>query len=176
MTTTPAVSRVIHMRNLPESTSLVWLIVTLPFRYCLQSEMNSFLACFGMPERIALMSEKRQALVQFADLDTAIVAVNYIKQNRPQLRGNSIYCSFSRHAEIQAQSKNKVLLIDFDFKDHHFYGEAMLTQINLDVVYSLCAQAGPVHKIILSYKPTSIFYYYFFFLAFYHFIKNNQLI
>ena len=83
----PNPSFVVHARNLPEN--------------CSQAEILKTLDRYGLISLIELMPKKRQALIEFCELDSAIECVNDANRNNILIGGQPAYLNYSNSQKIE---------------------------------------------------------------------------
>jgi RNA recognition motif-containing protein len=82
----PNPSFVVHARNLPEN--------------CTQAEIIKSLDRYGLISFIELMPKKRQALIEFCEIDSAMDCVNDANRNNILIGGQSAYLNYSNNQKI----------------------------------------------------------------------------
>ena len=85
---TVPVSRVLHVRSLPSMTT--------------EQDVAMLVAPFGSVERVVVLTQKNQALVQLATVDSAVACITYFSTAAAQLRGRQVYLQFSSHQDLNS--------------------------------------------------------------------------
>eukprot|EP00741_Cyanophora_paradoxa_P012496 tig00020610_g12075.t1 len=85
-------SRVVHWRSIgPDVT---------------QAELTALCAPFGAVQQVLLLRTKGQALVQMADLNSAVNLITYYSNVPASIRGRVVYAQYSSHQELTGESRN----------------------------------------------------------------------
>jgi hypothetical protein len=107
---------------------------------------------------VIVLKSKKQAMVQFHDLAAAVAFVSHFGASAAPLKisGRSVYCSYSRHPELQSEAPNKILLVTFANQLHKVLGEALLGLVTVDLVYQIFNPYGAVLKIVMMNKEAGI--------------------
>ncbi|XP_067831167.1 heterogeneous nuclear ribonucleoprotein L-like isoform X1 [Heptranchias perlo] len=127
-------SAVVHVRGLLDG------VVEVDLMEALQD--------FGNISCVMLMPRRKQALVEFEDIDGACSCVNYAADNPIYVAGQLAYICFSTSQKIARpddddSKSNNVLLINI---------ANSIYPINTDVLYTICNPCGPVHRIVIFRK------------------------
>lgn len=147
--TTHAPSRVIHFRNVgPDVT---------------QHDLLVLATSVGAIEQVLMLKSKNQALLQFADLSSAINFMQYYSTVPASIRGRNIYPQFSSHQELSSSSgmipahddgsngntspPNRILLVTIN--------NAMYP-ITVDILYQVFGSHGLVEKIVIFSKTKGL--------------------
>ncbi|KAI1289246.1 Polypyrimidine tract-binding protein 2 [Halotydeus destructor] len=88
-------SKVVHIRNVPQSAT--------------ETDLYNLAIPFGKIHNVLLMRPKFQAFVEYDELPSAQTMVNFWQVNSvsaPTLRGQHVYCQFSKHQELKPRYNN----------------------------------------------------------------------
>lgn len=146
---TNAPSRVIHFRNVgPDVT---------------QNDLQMLATGLGAIEQVLMLKSKNQALLQFADLASAISFMQYYSTIQANIRGRNVYPQFSSHQELSSSSgiipthddgsngnaspPNRILLVTIN--------NAMYP-ITVDILYQVFGSHGMVEKIVIFSKTKGL--------------------
>ncbi|XP_062843648.1 heterogeneous nuclear ribonucleoprotein L2 isoform X2 [Trichomycterus rosablanca] len=132
----PHPSLVVHIRGLVDGV--------------LEADIVEALQEFGTISYVVLMPKKRQALVEYEDMNGSASAVAYANDNQIYIAGNPAYVNYSTSQKISrpsnaddASSVNNVLL---------FTIMNPIYPITTDVLYTICNNCGPVQRIVIFRK------------------------
>ncbi|KTG42275.1 hypothetical protein cypCar_00000354 [Cyprinus carpio] len=99
---------------------------------------------------VVLMPKKRQALVEFEDMNGSSNAVTYANNNQIYIAGRPSYINYSTSQKISrpsnsddTRSVNSVLLLTI---------MNPIYPITTDVLYTICNNCGPVQRIVIFRK------------------------
>jgi len=103
---------------------------------------------FGEVDKIVMMKTRNQALVEFKDLASAIMMINFYINTQPQIRGRRVYMRFSRHQQLNAgtASTNRVILVTLQTETTPSF------PITADVVWQIFCAYGFIEKIVVLNK------------------------
>lgn len=147
-------SRVVHIRNIPQDAH--------------ESDLTNLAMPFGKVSNLLFLRGKNQAMIEFADLASAQCMVSYWQQHpQPTVRGRSVYCQFSNHQQIKAESTGGTLSANGYNNNGH--GEESLTEtpvlrvvveqlmypVTVDHFYQLFSRYGKVTKVVTFQKNGS---------------------
>jgi len=130
-------SFVVHARNLVENVG--------------EENIYDALEQYGDIIEIVLMPKKRQALIEFEDIDSAINCVNDASQSGIYICGAAAYFNYSSHQKITKQAnrdlgdveEKKVLLMNV---------LNPLYPITVNVIHTICSPYGKVLRILIFRK------------------------
>ncbi|XP_062844429.1 heterogeneous nuclear ribonucleoprotein L isoform X2 [Trichomycterus rosablanca] len=132
----PLPSLVIHIRGLVDGIT--------------EADLVEALREFGSISYVVLMPNKRQALVEYEDMSGSCNAVTYANDNQVYIAGRPCYLNYSTSQKISrpgdssdAPSVNNVLL---------FTIMNPIYPVTTDVLYTICNNCGPVHRIVIFRK------------------------
>uniref|UniRef100_A0A8D2ZMT4 RRM domain-containing protein n=1 Tax=Scophthalmus maximus TaxID=52904 RepID=A0A8D2ZMT4_SCOMX len=122
----PLPSPVVHIRGLVDGI--------------MEADLVESLQEFGAISYVVMMTKKRQALVEYEDMNGSCNAVTYAAENQVYIAGHPI----SRPGDSEdTRSVNNVLLLTII---HPVY------PITTDVLYTICNNCGPVQRIVIFRK------------------------
>ncbi|KAK2159515.1 hypothetical protein LSH36_151g00049 [Paralvinella palmiformis] len=129
----PSPSQVVHVRGLPDTVT--------------ERDLIDALQSFGTISYIMVLTRKRQALVEFEDINGAVSLVKY-SQNPIYVGHKQAHFNFSTSQKIQRpapgeEKTNNVLL--FTILNPR-YG------ITVDVMHTICSTYGTVNRIVIFKK------------------------
>ncbi|KAK7904262.1 hypothetical protein WMY93_016869 [Mugilogobius chulae] len=134
--TTPLPSPVVHIRGLVDGV--------------LEADLVEALQEFGTVSFAVMMPKKRQALVEFEDMNGSCNAVTYAAENQVYIAGHPAFINYSTSQKISrpgdsddTRSVNNVLLLTIINP---------IYPITTDVLYTICNNCGPVHRIVIFRK------------------------
>ncbi|XP_056329339.1 heterogeneous nuclear ribonucleoprotein L2 isoform X2 [Danio aesculapii] len=129
-------SLVVHVRGLVDGV--------------LESDIVEALQEFGTISYVVLMPKKRQALVEYEDMNGSCNAVTYANDNQIYIAGHPAFVNYSTSQKISrpgdpddARSVNNVLLLTI---------MNPIYPITSDVLYTICNNCGPVQRIVIFRK------------------------
>ncbi|XP_039626594.1 heterogeneous nuclear ribonucleoprotein L isoform X1 [Erpetoichthys calabaricus] len=129
-------SPVVHVRGLVDGV--------------MEADLVEALQEFGPISYVVVMPKKRQALVEFEDLNGACNAVNYASDNQIYIAGHPSFVNYSTSQKISrpgdsddSRSVNSVLLLTV---------MNPIYPITTDVLYTICNPCGPVQRIVIFRK------------------------
>ncbi|XP_042612354.1 heterogeneous nuclear ribonucleoprotein L isoform X2 [Cyprinus carpio] len=129
-------SLVVHVRGLIDGIS--------------ETDLMEALQEFGTISYVVLMPKKRQALVEFEDMNGSGNAVTYANNNQIYIAGRPSYINYSTSQKISrpsnsddTRSVNNVLLLTI---------MNPIYPITTDVLYTICNNCGPVQRIVIFRK------------------------
>ncbi|TRY85171.1 hypothetical protein DNTS_006358 [Danionella cerebrum] len=129
-------SLVVHIRGLVDGV--------------LESDIVETLQEFGTISYVVLMPKKRQALVEYEDMNGSNSAVMYANDNQVYIAGHPAFVNYSTSQKISrpcesddGRSVNNVLL---------FTIMNPIYPITTDVLYTICNNCGPVERIVIFRK------------------------
>ncbi|KAM4695402.1 heterogeneous nuclear ribonucleoprotein L-like [Discoglossus pictus] len=128
-----SVSPVVHVRGLGESV--------------VEADLVDALTKFGKICYVMMMSFKRQALVEFEDVESSKSCVSFATSQPVYIAGQQAYFNYSTSKRITRPANtedpsggNKVLLLSI---------QNPLYPITVDVLYSVCNPVGKVERIVI---------------------------
>ncbi|KAM9801002.1 heterogeneous nuclear ribonucleoprotein L-like [Neosynchiropus ocellatus] len=129
-------SLVVHVRGLVDGVT--------------EAELVEALQEFGTISYVVLMPKKRQALVEYEDMKGSATAVSYAADNQVYITGHPAFINYSTSQKISrpgdsddSRSVNNVLLLTI---------MNPIYPITTDVLYTICNNCGPVHRIVIFRK------------------------
>lgn len=130
----PPPSKVVHVRAVPDG--------------CLNTEMRTAVQEFGALSHIKIMPDRRQALLEFEQIESAIACVNKSKvEDGIAVRERKSYFNFSKSQEINRGGStmapgpaNRILLISIQNPLH---------PVNPDVLNQICRRFGNVLRVVM---------------------------
>ncbi|XP_064621995.1 heterogeneous nuclear ribonucleoprotein L-like isoform X3 [Lineus longissimus] len=133
----PPPSNVVHMRGLANNV--------------LEQDILDTVKDFGKVSYILMMPKKKQALVEFEDIDAAISCVNYSSSTAMYVAGAQAYFNYSTSKRIQRppgtdgeqQGANHILLFTILYPNY---------PITVDVMHTICQPHGDVQRIVIFKK------------------------
>uniref|UniRef100_S4RY32 Heterogeneous nuclear ribonucleoprotein L like n=1 Tax=Petromyzon marinus TaxID=7757 RepID=S4RY32_PETMA len=132
----PPPSAVVHVRGLSDAA--------------LESDLVEAVQHFGPISYVVMMPKKRQALVEFEDLESSRSCVNYSSTGSIYVCGQPAYFNFSTSQKISRpggpednRNSNHILL---------FTILNPIYPITTDVLYTICNPCGPVQRIVIFRK------------------------
>jgi len=142
-------SRVIHFRNVgPDVT---------------QNDLLVLATGLGAIEQVLMLKSKNQALLQFADLASAIGFMQYYSSVQANIRGRNVYPQFSSHQELSSSSgliptytdgsngsispPNRILLVTIN---------NAIYPITVDTLYQVFDNHGVIEKIVIFSKTKGL--------------------
>ncbi|XP_058631216.1 heterogeneous nuclear ribonucleoprotein L isoform X1 [Onychostoma macrolepis] len=115
-----------------------------------EADLVEALQEFGTISYVVLMPKKRQALVEFEDMNGSCNAVTYANNNQIYIAGRPSYINYSTSQKISrpsnsddTRSVNNVLLLTI---------MNPIYPITTDVLYTICNNCGPVQRIVIFRK------------------------
>lgn len=132
----PLPSPVVHIRGLVDGI--------------MEADLVESLQEFGAISYVVMMTKKRQALVEYEDMNGSCNAVTYAAENQVYIAGHPAFINYSTSQKISrpgdsedTRSVNNVLLLTII---HPVY------PITTDVLYTICNNCGPVQRIVIFRK------------------------
>uniref|UniRef100_A0AAQ6IDV7 RRM domain-containing protein n=1 Tax=Anabas testudineus TaxID=64144 RepID=A0AAQ6IDV7_ANATE len=130
-------SVVVHVRGLVDGVT--------------EADLVEALQEFGAISFVVVMPKKRQALVEYEDMNGSSTAVTYAADNQVYIAGHPAFINYSTSQKISrpgdsddSRSVNHVLL---------FTIMNPIYPITTDVLYTICNNCGPVQRIYYKRKP-----------------------
>uniref|UniRef100_A0A672PCA6 Heterogeneous nuclear ribonucleoprotein L-like n=1 Tax=Sinocyclocheilus grahami TaxID=75366 RepID=A0A672PCA6_SINGR len=115
-----------------------------------EADLVEALQEFGTVSYVVLMPKKRQALVEFEDMNGSCNAVTYANNSQIYIAGRPSYINYSTSQKISrpsnsddTRSVNSVLLLTI---------MNPIYPITTDVLYTICNNCGPVQRIVIFRK------------------------
>uniref|UniRef100_A0A8C6TFV5 Heterogeneous nuclear ribonucleoprotein L n=1 Tax=Neogobius melanostomus TaxID=47308 RepID=A0A8C6TFV5_9GOBI len=137
----PLPSPVVHIRGLVDGV--------------MEADLVEALQEFGTISYAVMMPKKRQALVEFEDLNGSCNAVTYAAENQVYIAGHPAFINYSTSQKISrpgdsddTRSVNNVLLLTIINP---------IYPITTDVLYTICNNCGPVQRIVIFRKNACTF-------------------
>uniref|UniRef100_A0A8C4QJZ2 Heterogeneous nuclear ribonucleoprotein L like n=1 Tax=Eptatretus burgeri TaxID=7764 RepID=A0A8C4QJZ2_EPTBU len=133
----PSPSPVVHVRGLSESA--------------VESDLTEALQHFGPIGYVVIMNKKRQALVEFEDLESARSCVTYTVSNPIYVCGQPAYFNYSTSQKISRPGGGD----DGRSATNHILLFTILNPaypITTDVIYTICYPCGAVQRIVIFKK------------------------
>ncbi|XP_068600734.1 heterogeneous nuclear ribonucleoprotein L-like isoform X2 [Brachionichthys hirsutus] len=132
----PLPSPVVHIRGLADGI--------------MEADLVEALQEFGAISYMVLMPKKRQALVEYEDMNGSCNAVTYAGENQVYIAGHPAFINYSTSQKISrpgdsddTRSVNNVLLLTIINP---------IYPITTDVLYTICNNCGPVQRIVIFRK------------------------
>ncbi|XP_015806732.1 heterogeneous nuclear ribonucleoprotein L [Nothobranchius furzeri] len=129
-------SVVVHVRGLMDGVT--------------EADIVEALQEFGAISYVVVMPNKRQALVEYEDMNGSSTAVTYAADNQVYIAGHPAFINYSTSKKISrpgdsddSRSVNNVLL---------FTIMNPIYPITTDVLYTICNNCGPVQRIVIFRK------------------------
>uniref|UniRef100_A0A3Q2ZHF9 Heterogeneous nuclear ribonucleoprotein L n=1 Tax=Kryptolebias marmoratus TaxID=37003 RepID=A0A3Q2ZHF9_KRYMA len=134
-------SVVVHVRGLMDGVT--------------EADLVEALQEFGAISYVVVMPNKRQALVEYEDMNGSSTAVTYAADNQVYIAGHPAFINYSTSKKISrpgdsddSRSVNNVLL---------FTIMNPIYPITTDVLYTICNNCGPVQRIVIFRKNVVTF-------------------
>ncbi|XP_033729127.1 heterogeneous nuclear ribonucleoprotein L-like isoform X1 [Pecten maximus] len=132
----PSPSPVVHVRNLSEAT--------------VETDLVHAVQHFGTVSYVIMMPKKRQALIEFEDIESATSCVTYAANNAIYVRSQVALFNFSTSQRIQRPGGpddnrigNHILLFTILRPEY---------PITVDVMHTICSPYGEVQRIVIFKK------------------------
>uniref|UniRef100_A0A672GAY9 Heterogeneous nuclear ribonucleoprotein L-like n=1 Tax=Salarias fasciatus TaxID=181472 RepID=A0A672GAY9_SALFA len=132
----PLPSPVVHIRGLVDGI--------------MEADLVEALQEFGAISYVVMMPKKRQALVEYEDMNGSCNAVTYAADNQVYIAGHPAFINYSTSQKISrpgdsddTRSVNNVLLLTIINP---------IYPITTDVLYTICNNCGPVQRIVIFRK------------------------
>ncbi|XP_035770958.1 heterogeneous nuclear ribonucleoprotein L-like [Neolamprologus brichardi] len=132
----PLPSPVVHIRGLVDGV--------------MEADLVEALQEFGTISFVVMMPKKRQALVEYEDMNGSCNAVTYAAENQVYIAGHPAFINYSTSQKISrpgdsddTRSVNNVLLLTIINP---------IYPITTDVLYTICNNCGPVQRIVIFRK------------------------
>uniref|UniRef100_A0A7N8X8Z4 Heteroous nuclear ribonucleoprotein L n=1 Tax=Mastacembelus armatus TaxID=205130 RepID=A0A7N8X8Z4_9TELE len=132
----PLPSPVVHIRGLVDGI--------------MEADLVEALQEFGVISYVVMMPKKRQALVEYEDMNGSCNAVTYAAENQVYIAGHPAFINYSTSQKISrpgesddTRSVNNVLLLTIINP---------IYPITTDVLYTICNNCGPVQRIVIFRK------------------------
>nr|XP_061797224.1 heterogeneous nuclear ribonucleoprotein L-like isoform X2 [Nerophis lumbriciformis] len=129
-------SVVVHVRGLVDGVT--------------EADLTESLQEFGAISYVVLMPKKRQALVEYEDMNGSTTAVTYAADNQVYIASHPAFINYSTSQKISrpgdsddSRSVNNVLLLTI---------MNPIYPITTEVLYTICNNCGPVHRIVIFRK------------------------
>uniref|UniRef100_A0A3Q2Y607 Heterogeneous nuclear ribonucleoprotein L2 n=1 Tax=Hippocampus comes TaxID=109280 RepID=A0A3Q2Y607_HIPCM len=129
-------SIVVHVRGLVDGVT--------------ESDLMEALQEFGTISYVVLMPKKRQALVEYEDMNGSSTAVTYGADNQVYIASHPAFINYSTSQKISrpgdsddSRSVNNILLLTI---------MNPIYPITTEVLYTICNNCGPVHRIVIFRK------------------------
>ncbi|KAM9319120.1 heterogeneous nuclear ribonucleoprotein L-like isoform 3-T3 [Pholidichthys leucotaenia] len=129
-------SAVVHVRGLVDGVT--------------EADIVEALQEFGAISYVVMMPKKRQALVEYEDMNGSSTAVTYAADNQVYIAGHPAFINYSTSQKISrpggsddSRNVNNVLL---------FTIMNPIYPITTDVLYTICNNCGPVQRIVIFRK------------------------
>uniref|UniRef100_A0A3Q3B5Q2 Heteroous nuclear ribonucleoprotein L n=1 Tax=Kryptolebias marmoratus TaxID=37003 RepID=A0A3Q3B5Q2_KRYMA len=149
----PLPSPVVHIRGLVDGV--------------MEADIVEALQEFGTISYVVMMPKKRQALVEYEDLNGSCNAVTFAAESQVYIAGHPAFINYSTSQKISrpgdsddTRSINSVLLLTI---------LNPIYPITMDVLYTICNNCGPVQRIVIFRKngvqamveyPFKIFFFF----------------
>uniref|UniRef100_A0A8C4E8L2 Heteroous nuclear ribonucleoprotein L n=1 Tax=Dicentrarchus labrax TaxID=13489 RepID=A0A8C4E8L2_DICLA len=137
----PLPSPVVHIRGLVDGI--------------MEADLVEALQEFGAISYVVMMPKKRQALVEYEDMNGSCNAVTYAAENQVYIAGHPAFINYSTSQKISrpgdsddTRSVNNVLLLTIINP---------IYPITTDVLYTICNNCGPVQRIVIFRKNAATF-------------------
>ncbi|XP_028321694.1 heterogeneous nuclear ribonucleoprotein L-like isoform X2 [Gouania willdenowi] len=131
----PIPSLVVHIRGLVDGV--------------LESDLVEALQEFGTVSYVVMMPKKRQALVEYEDMNGSSTAITYAAENQVYIAGHPAFINYStsqkisRPGDLDESRVNVVLLLTIINP---------IYPITTDILYTVCNNCGPVQRIVIFRK------------------------
>uniref|UniRef100_A0A3Q3K7R2 RRM domain-containing protein n=1 Tax=Monopterus albus TaxID=43700 RepID=A0A3Q3K7R2_MONAL len=132
----PLPSSVVHIRGLVDGI--------------MEADLVEALQEFGTISYVVMMPKKRQALVEYDDMNGSCNAVTYAAENQVYIAGHPAFINYSTSQKISrpgdsddTRSVNNVLLLTIINP---------IYPITTDVLFTICNNCGPVQRIVIFRK------------------------
>uniref|UniRef100_A0A8C7WP74 Heterogeneous nuclear ribonucleoprotein L n=1 Tax=Oryzias sinensis TaxID=183150 RepID=A0A8C7WP74_9TELE len=132
----PLPSPVVHIRGLVDGV--------------MEADLVEALQEFGAVSYVVMMPKKRQALVEYEDVNASCNAVTFAAENQVYIAGHPAFINYSTSQKISrpgdsddTRSVNNVLLLTI---------LNPIYPITTDVLYTICNNCGPVQRIVIFRK------------------------
>ncbi|XP_078097794.1 heterogeneous nuclear ribonucleoprotein L-like [Mustelus asterias] len=132
----PSPSPVVHVRGLSDGV--------------MEADLVEALQEFGAISYVVMMPKKRQALVEFEDLNGACACVNFAVESQIYVGAQPAFVNYSTSQKISrpgdsddSRNVNNILL---------FTVMNPIYPITTDVLYTICNPCGPVQRIVIFRK------------------------
>uniref|UniRef100_A0A8C5BDZ2 RRM domain-containing protein n=1 Tax=Gadus morhua TaxID=8049 RepID=A0A8C5BDZ2_GADMO len=129
-------SVVVHIRGLVDGVT--------------EADLVEALQEFGAISYVVVMPKKRQALVEYEDMNGSSTAVTYAADNQVYIAGHPAFINYSTSQKISrpgdsddSRTVNNVLLLTI---------MNPIYPITSDVLYTICNNCGPVQRIVIFRK------------------------
>uniref|UniRef100_A0A8C2WRV0 Heterogeneous nuclear ribonucleoprotein L2 n=1 Tax=Cyclopterus lumpus TaxID=8103 RepID=A0A8C2WRV0_CYCLU len=129
-------SVVVHVRGLVDGVT--------------EADLVEALQEFGAISYVVVMPKKRQALVEYEDMNGSSTSVTYAADNQVYIAGHPAFINYSTSQKISrpgdsddSRSVNNVLLLTI---------MNPIYPITSDVLYTICNNCGPVQRIVIFRK------------------------
>uniref|UniRef100_A0A8C7D9V9 Heteroous nuclear ribonucleoprotein L n=1 Tax=Oncorhynchus kisutch TaxID=8019 RepID=A0A8C7D9V9_ONCKI len=116
----------------------------------MEADLVEALQEFGTISYVVMMPKKRQALVEYEDMNGSCNAVTYAAENQVYIAGHPSFINYSTSQKISrpgdpddSRSVNNVLLLTI---------MNPIYPITSDVLYTVCNNCGPVQRIVIFRK------------------------
>ncbi|CAN9501520.1 unnamed protein product [Ophioblennius macclurei] len=116
----------------------------------MEADLVEALQEFGAISYVVMMPKKRQALVEYEDMNGSCNAVTYAADNQVYIAGHPAFINYSTSQKISrpgdsddTRSVNNVLLLTIINP---------IYPITTDVLYTICNNCGPVQRIVIFRK------------------------
>uniref|UniRef100_A0A673Y0C7 Heterogeneous nuclear ribonucleoprotein L n=1 Tax=Salmo trutta TaxID=8032 RepID=A0A673Y0C7_SALTR len=116
----------------------------------MEADLVEALQEFGTISYVVMMPKKRQALVEYEDMNGSCNAVTYAAENQVYIAGHPAFINYSTSQKISrpgdpddSRSVNNVLLLTI---------MNPIYPITSDVLYTVCNNCGPVQRIVIFRK------------------------
>ncbi|XP_071390750.1 heterogeneous nuclear ribonucleoprotein L isoform X3 [Centroberyx affinis] len=116
----------------------------------MEADLVEALQEFGAISYVVMMPKKRQALVEYEDMNGSCNAVTYAAENQVYIAGHPAFINYSTSQKISrpgdpddTRSVNNVLLLTI---------MNPIYPITTDVLYTICNNCGPVQRIVIFRK------------------------
>lgn len=132
----PSPSPVVHVRGLSETV--------------VEQDLVDTLQNFGCISYVIMMPKKRQALVEFEDINGATECVNYAQTNQLYVSGHPAFFNFSTSQKIQRPGGPE----DMRTANHILLFTILNPQypITVEVMQTICSPYGQVQRIVIFKK------------------------
>ncbi|XP_074662856.1 heterogeneous nuclear ribonucleoprotein L-like isoform X3 [Tubulanus polymorphus] len=140
----PSASPVVHVRGLTEGVT--------------EKDVAEAVGSFGSVDYILMLHKKRQALVEFDDVQAAVDIVNFAQSGSIHVGGYPAYFNFSTSQKIQRHSSSgdtRNMNASLSSEANHILLFTVLKPvypITVDVMHTICSPNGDVQRIVIFKK------------------------
>jgi len=128
-------SKVIHVRNVIESIT--------------KSDITMTFHGYGRVAHCVLMRDKKQALVQYANMNSAMALMNAHRDGSIRIKNVKVYLRYSRHQELKMKEEvtNRIILVTIGLENILFGAH-----VTADMMWYIFSPYGFIEKLIIIRK------------------------